>query len=100
VNHQNLDKEELIKDIKSFMDLHDVPNFNDFDVIYDDSIISDDESKRKTAETEVKNNLRSVESYLIDIRKLSDEELTTELARIKNDMEQGNVNLNDFTPAL
>lgn len=100
VNHQNLDREELIKDIKAFMSVHDVVDFEDFEVNYDDSIISDDESRRKTAETEVKNGLRSIENYLTDIRKLDGEELTKELERIQQDMERTNVNLNDFEPSV
>ena len=60
-----------------------IPSVDDITVTFGDSVMVDEETEKKTAQTECQIGLRSKLSYLMQYRNMSEEEALKEIERIK-----------------
>lgn len=76
---------DCIRQLQMLYDLDAIPEDIELAIDFGDSILTDEEEEKKTAQLEVQMGLRSKLSYLIEYRGLTEDEAIAELDRIKAD---------------
>ena len=78
--------QKLVRAMLRIADFNNAITYKDVKVnlLFDDSVIIDDDKMEEIARTEVKEGLRSVESYLREYRQLDDKEVVDEIARMES----------------
>ena len=76
---------DCIRQLQMLYDIDAIPEDIELAIDFGDSILTDEEEEKKTAQLEVQMGLRSKLSYLIEYRGLTEDEAIAELDRIKAD---------------
>ena len=74
-----------VRQLELLYSLPAIPENIELSIDFGDSILTDEETEKQTAQIEVQTGLRSKLSYLMDYRGLTEEEAMAELERIKAD---------------
>lgn len=80
--------EQIVNSVRQLQMLYGLPEIPldvDLSIDFGDSILTDEETEKQTAQLEVQQGLRSKLSYMMEYRGLTEEEAVAELERIKAD---------------
>lgn len=76
---------DSVRQLQMLYGLAEIPIDVDLSIDFGDSILTDEESEKQTAQLEVQTGLRSKLSYLMEYRGLTEEEALIEIERIKGE---------------